>query len=344
MTVIDKNIDEIKPYIRNVKRHDKYQIDDVAESISKYGWKQPIVIDKDGVIVAGHGRYWAARKLHLATVPCVIADDLTEQEIREYRIADNKTNESEWDFDILGEELADLDFGDFNFELNVEESEERETQREDHSNEKERTYRATNFDLYDPERAEGKYGIPMLKPCNHVPKKLIGFNYAKTSEEYDAGIHFYVDDYQFERIWNEPIDYLPLLKKFDCCLTPNYSIYLDMPEAIKIWNTFRARLLGQLMQDFGILTIPIVYWSDERSYEYCFDGIPVNSTISVNNITDRNETAKGLWNKGMEELIKRKEPKRILIYGNGGKIDFDFGEIETVYYDNSVTQRMRGGV
>ena len=117
MEIIEKRLDEIRPYERNPRRNDA-AVQYVAESIRQFGWKQPIVIDKDGVIVAGHTRYKAAQSLGLEKAPCVIADDLTPEQVKAYRLADNKVGEiAEWDFDALEQELEDidLDMSEFGF-------------------------------------------------------------------------------------------------------------------------------------------------------------------------------------------------------------------------------------
>ncbi|GEM_PF-955135 len=103
-------ITEIKPYEKNPRKNDR-AVDGVAESIKQFGFKQPLVIDKKNVIVAGHTRYKAAKKLGLEKVPVVRADDLTAKQVKAYRILDNKLSEqSYWDFDLLGAELEDFDF------------------------------------------------------------------------------------------------------------------------------------------------------------------------------------------------------------------------------------------
>lgn len=119
MVIEDIPISAVKPYEKNPRKNDK-AVDGVAESIKQFGFKQPIVIDKNGVIVAGHTRYKAAIKLGLDTVPCVRADDLTQKQIKAYRILDNKLNElASWDFETLGEELEtfDFDFEPFDVEI-----------------------------------------------------------------------------------------------------------------------------------------------------------------------------------------------------------------------------------
>lgn len=119
MKVIEKKLAELTPYEKNPRRNES-AVPLVANSIREFGWKQPIVIDKDGVIVAGHTRYKAALSLGLDSAPCVVADDLTDEQIRAYRLADNKVAEAAgWDFDLLNLELDgidDLDMSQFGFE------------------------------------------------------------------------------------------------------------------------------------------------------------------------------------------------------------------------------------
>lgn len=119
MQIIMKKLADIVPYANNTKKHDKTQIKNVAESIKKYGWVQPLVIDNDGTIVIGHCRALAAEKLGIEEVPCVVVSDLTEEEINALRIVDNKTNESPWDFDLLSAELPEIDLSDFEFDFNI---------------------------------------------------------------------------------------------------------------------------------------------------------------------------------------------------------------------------------
>ena len=103
MNFIATTLKDIKLYEKNPRKNDN-AVEYVANSIKEFGFQQPIVIDKDGVIVAGHTRYKASKKLGLEKVPCIIADDLTDEQIKAYRLADNKVSEkSEWDFDLLGE-------------------------------------------------------------------------------------------------------------------------------------------------------------------------------------------------------------------------------------------------
>lgn len=120
MQIINKDITELMPYENN-PRNNEDAVEYVANSIKEFGFKNPIIIDSDNVIVAGHTRLKAAKRLGLKQVPCIIADDLTEDQIKAFRLADNKVGEiATWDFELLDMELVDidLDMGAFGFEQN----------------------------------------------------------------------------------------------------------------------------------------------------------------------------------------------------------------------------------
>jgi len=120
LQIIDKTLTELTPYRNNPRKNDA-AVDKVAASIAEFGFKVPVVIDKNGIIVAGHTRYKAAQKLGMSEIPCIVADDLTEEQIKAFRLADNKVGEfAEWDFDLLADELqdiTDIDMSEFGFDI-----------------------------------------------------------------------------------------------------------------------------------------------------------------------------------------------------------------------------------
>ena len=118
-------IKALKPYEKNTRKHQKKDIDNIARSIEKFGMNDPIGIWKDNIIVEGHGRLLACKQMGMTEVPCVRLDHLTDEQRREYAIAHNATAElSEWDLDILPDELAELDLSDFDFDFGIEGEEE----------------------------------------------------------------------------------------------------------------------------------------------------------------------------------------------------------------------------
>lgn len=137
MDIKTLNISDLKPYEKNPRKNDE-AVKYVAESIKQFGFKVPIVIDKDLVIVAGHTRLKAAKKLGISEVPCIVADDLTDEQIKAFRLADNKVaEEAEWDFDLLAEELDDL----FDFDMSAFGFVEEEPELDELESDKEKTGR-----------------------------------------------------------------------------------------------------------------------------------------------------------------------------------------------------------
>lgn len=134
-------------------------------------------------------------------------------------------------------------------------------------------------------RGTGKYNIPIIKPETdiRIDKVLwIPINYAKTQHEPEkCGLHFYKDDYQFERLWNYPDKWIPLLQKFAVVCAPDFSIYKEMPLAMQIYQHFRKHWLAAYWQAHGVRVIPTLCWCGEESYEWCFDGEPTNSIVSI---------------------------------------------------------------
>ena len=133
--IVYKPIKELKPYKKNAKKHPKTQVEQIANSIKKFGFTQPVLIDKDNNVVAGHGRVLGAKKAGLKEVPTLCLDDLTEEQIRAYRLADNKLNESEWDWQLVDEEvqellMSDIDMSLFGFDLDMTDEELDEVMKE----------------------------------------------------------------------------------------------------------------------------------------------------------------------------------------------------------------------
>ena len=147
MNIIYKKIDEVIPYEKNPRKNDE-AVKYVAESIKEFGFKVPIIIDSNNVIIAGHTRLKASKKLGYKEVPCIIADDLTPEQIKAFRLADNKVSEmAEWDLDLLNEELEDIidiNMEDFGFDLNLD-FEDKEVEEDD-------------FDVEVPEEPKAKLG------------------------------------------------------------------------------------------------------------------------------------------------------------------------------------------
>ena len=171
------------------------------------------------------------------------------------------------------------------------------------------------FMVSDAEYA-GKYELPVLTPTNQIPNRLIAFSKAMKAHDFDQWIHFYEDDVSFERIWRNPKKYLPLFKKFNGVILPDFSVYRDMPLAMQIWNIYRSRAVGHWLQINGINIIVNIRYGDERTYDICCDGISEKCVIAIGthgtikNLIDRHYLLNGL-----NIVVERLHPSDIVIYG-----------------------------
>ena len=164
----------------------------------------------------------------------------------------------------------------------------------------------------------GEYGIPEIEPTRFDCADFIGFNYAKGAREPEnKAVHFFLDDYQFNRVWNDPDRYIDLFRRFRYVLTPDFSLYTDFPKALQIYNHYRKHWLGAYWQLNGINVIPTVCWSDKESFEWCFDGEPAHSAVAVSSVgTQRSKDTKRKFLDGYFEMVDRLQPTQIIFYGN----------------------------
>lgn len=339
MQIIEKRLSELKPYGRNPRKNDD-AVEYVANSIREFGFKVPIVIDDKGTIVTGHTRYKAAKEIGLETVPCIIADDLTPEQIKAFRLADNKVAEkAEWDFDLLDGEISDLselfDFSDFGFDFTDDFPEEEKDWNLEN--------RERNISILNLEKANyqgsGKYDIPEILPLEELPeiKEWIGFNYVLSDDDpADKAVHFFLDDYQFLRVWNDPDRYLDKLRQYAVVASPDFSPYEDMPMATQIFNHYRKHWLARYWQDNGIKVVPTIRASaDERCLEWFLDGEPRGGVILLSSMWmhgHRDEYFDKIYQMTLDTL----EPKKILVYGNPVE-----GLDNVEYIDNFTKQRWR---
>lgn len=131
------------------------------------------------------------------------------------------------------------------------------------------------------------------------------------------GVHFFIDDYLFERCWNDSPRYAKLLGEFRAVLSPDFSLFTDYPPAVQIYNHWRKHLLAAFWQQMGLTVIPSICWSDENSFDWCFDGEPIGGTVAVSSVgTQKAPEAKQLFLLGYSEMIARLKPEKILFFGD----------------------------
>lgn len=194
-----------------------------------------------------------------------------------------------------------------------------ETMSYQYANERERTAIAVHFDLL-PGLELTEQGNPVVQPAvlpEDAPAALVGFNEARTCASPDRfGVHFFLDDYQFERVWRNPRKYVNMLRAFPFVLGPDFSLYTDYPEPLQRWNHYRNQLLTAWLQSEGVHVIPTAGWAGETSLERCFDGMPQGGTIAVSTVgcLVHKETTTAFI-QGFWAMLQQLHPETVLVYG-----------------------------
>ena len=166
---------------------------------------------------------------------------------------------------------------------------------------------------------DGPFGIPKLVPA-HLNDRIswIPFNCVMSDRQREAhGVHFFIDDYLFQRAWNDPCRYAHLLSGYQAVMTPDFSMFTDYPVAVQLYNHWRKHQLGAYWQSLGLTVIPSICWSDHDSYAWCFDGEPVGGTVAVSSVgTQKNPLARTLFLAGYSEMMRCLQPEKIIFFGD----------------------------
>ena len=133
---------------------------------------------------------------------------------------------------------------------------------------------------------------------------------------------------------------IQLFQEYDGILSPDFSLYMDMPMPMKVWNVYRSRLIGAYYQSYGIPVIPTLSWAEKETFDFCFKGIPKGSIVSISTLgVKKDKDEMKTWLEGVKEMLKTVNPKTLLIYG--GELPFDYGDRDTIYFNNNVTENWR---
>lgn len=161
----------------------------------------------------------------------------------------------------------------------------------------------------------GKYDMPVIKKqAIELSSNTVSFN--NRTQKKCVALHFFIDDYQFDRIWNNPERYIDMFLQYDYICSPDYSLFTDFPKTLQIYNTYKKQFLGALFQSYGVKVVPTVSWSDEKSFEWCFDGIEQGSCVACSSVgCMRNKEAKQLFINGFNYMMNTINPEKVLMVG-----------------------------
>lgn len=163
----------------------------------------------------------------------------------------------------------------------------------------------------------GQYQIPEIMSVEYDGCDWIGFNYANGVKDREKkGVHFFLDDYQFIRLWTDPDRYIGMLQQYAYVMSPDFSMYTDFPKALQIYNHYRKHWLAAYWQEHGIRVIPTICWSDKDSFEWCFDGEPIHGVVAISSVgTQNSKERKQRFLDGYMEMVDRLQPTQIIFYG-----------------------------
>lgn len=177
-----------------------------------------------------------------------------------------------------------------------------------------------NNDYFMRNRYEtvGKWNIPLIKKQNIDTENVTLIAFSDIKKEMLLldklyGIHFFIDDYRFNVIYTNPSKSFQKLSRFGYVLTPDYSLYADMPLAIQLKNVFKNRWCGAYWQERGLIVIPTVSWGLSQTYDFCFDGIESGSTVAISTVGCFKTQLNFL--RGYDKMLEKINPKSIICYG-----------------------------
>lgn len=340
ITYVD--IDDLKFSEYNPRKASKEQFEQLKKSIQKFGLVDPVLVNcnekRKNIIIGGHFRVKVAKDLGIKQVPVVYIDIADIEKEKELNLRLNK-NIGDWDWDLLanfsGDLLKDVGFDDLEKILN-DNNEIIDKKENENIEVIEFTEKIIKF------KSNNKYEIPELLPdkiCKNIPDNLevdivnkekatgnlVKFsrrNYYK-GDKSKAIICFYEWDENFDSFWYKTKEIAEELykDKWYSIITPNWSLFREDPIPLQLFNTFRSRYVGRYLQEIGFDVIPDVNFSDERSYDFCFLGIPENCkyiSIQAQNLANKKDFK--YFCKGFEKALEIIKPGNVIIYTGSEKV------------------------
>lgn len=193
-----------------------------------------------------------------------------------------------------------------------------------------------NLKLADRFEKTGDFDFPVIKQAKTIPKEIIPFNKALSNKNPGQKyVHFYIDDYQFERLWNRPEYYAKVLSKYPGIIGPDYSTYTNMPKAQQIFQVYKSRLITAFFQSQGYEVIPNISWSDEESLKWSLQGIPKNSVVALSTNGVLNKKLKRNFINCYKKAMEMINPSEIIIVGEVPK---EIYSSKIVQFDNHIKQ------
>ncbi len=334
INVVKLSIDELIEADYNPRKKlspiDK-EYQEIKRSIEQFGYVQPLIVNYDKTIIGGHQRLTVLKDLGYKEIDVILIDVDKTQE-KALNVALNKIT-GRWDSKLLKGLLNDLNANKFDLSLTGFKPNVLDLGIKGDANDTQKLVEG----ILNLEKAQyegvGKYDIPEINPVYELPEinEWIGFNYVLSdTNPQGKAVHFFIDDYQFERVWNNPDKYIDKLKKYVCVASPDFSPYGDMPLILQIYNHYRKHWVARYFQENGITVIPTIRCSsDKRSLDWYLDGEPKKSIVCISSMwsTTSHEMKEAFINE-YNKMKKTLNPSKVFVYGK--QIDEIKGNIEYI--------------
>ena len=196
--------------------------------------------------------------------------------------------------------------------------------------------------------SDNEWGVPALPAATFHPARLVAYNDRHacthaTKAGSDAAVHFFLDDYRFETVWSKPERGLSRCRSVGAALTPDFSLWSNMPPVMQLWQVYRSRWCGAWLLTHGVPVVPTVSWSTPDSYPFAFAGITPGSVVAVSTVgTRRDREARALFAAGYREMIRRLSPATVLVYGTAPTDQVGDGPLVRVYPSRWDTRKAGG--
>lgn len=164
--------------------------------------------------------------------------------------------------------------------------------------------------------SSNQFGIPDIALVTSIPTRLLAYNsqYQLGLAEPGDAVHFFLDDYRFETMWSQPEKSLSRVRKVGMALSPDFSMWLQMPTVMQMWQVYRSRWCASWMSQHGITCIPTISWSDAASYAYAFAGVPQSCVVAISTVGVGKDSVDG-FQRGFDAMMQAIEPSKVLVYG-----------------------------
>lgn len=185
--------------------------------------------------------------------------------------------------------------------------------------------------------SDNDWGVPLIKKYDgEIPDDFSSFH--QIVRYHDSGVHCFIEDYYLERLWKRPEYYSTYLLRSKLFISPDFSLFTDMPLSMQLWNTYRSRYVGAYMQKLGVNVIPSIGWASDDSFDFCFLGVEQSSTVAISTVGCNNREK---FTSGLNAMIGTIHPEKIVWFGERYTDIMSSISTQTIHIKNKRIEKLR---